>query len=236
MRFLFLVLLLSTARASAKDPLDHKKGFVLGAGFIGTRYTFPSDFNGVKKEDLDDKATLFGGGLQLGYDVVLFQRLLLGLRGEGMLGDTMGMGNKDNNRLVGKMRATNALLRMGGLFHMKTFDMVGDPTPMTIELFAEAGVSSGHRSISKKYIPETTDIYIDNLEEEYQGNILAGGINLTTPGGAFLELKAAQTTINNTRQKFTGRAVENGMARSLERTLDDKKSFTTFLVLFGHHY
>lgn len=236
MRFFLLFLLISITASHASDPLDHKKGFVLGAGFVATRYTFPADFNGVKNEDLDEKATLFGGGLLLGYDVVLFQRILLGIHGEGMVADTMGMGNKEDNRLVGKMRATNALFRLGGLFQMKAFDMVGDPTPMTIEIFAEGGITSGHRSMSKKFVPDSTDTYIDNLEEEYQGNILAGGINLTTPGGAFLELKASQTSMNNTRQKFTGRTVENGVARSLERTLDDKKSFTTFLVMFGHHY
>ncbi len=235
MRFLFLLLLLSAA-THASDPLDHKKGFVLGAGFAGTRYTFPADFNGAKTEDLDDKATLFGGGLQLGYDVVLFQRLLFGLRGEGMVADSLGMGNKENNRLTGKMRSTSALLRVGGLFHMKAFDMVGDPTPMTIELFAEGGMTSGHRSMSKKFVPDATDTYIDNLEEEYQGNVFSGGINLTTPGGAFLELKAVQTAMNNTRQKFRGRAVEGGAARDLERTLDEKKSFTIFMVMFGHHY
>lgn len=235
MRFLLLSLLFSTA-SLASDPLDHKKGFVLGAGAVGTRYTFPSDFQGVKKDELDDKTTLLGGGLQLGYDVVFFQRILLGVRGEGTIADSLGMGNKEGNRLTGKMRATSALLRLGGLLPIKGFDMVGDPTPMTLEIFAESGITSGHRSMSKEYAPDSTDLYLDNLEEEFQGNILSGGLNLTTPGGAFLELKASQTSMSNTRQKFSGRAVENGVGRSLERSLEEKKSFTTFLVLFGHHY
>lgn len=236
MRLFIFFLLISTAASQASDPLDHKKGPVLGVGFSATRYTFPSDFNGVDTKELDDKATLYGGGLQLGYDVVLFQRLLLGIRGEGMIADTMGMGNEEGNRLVGKMRATNATLRMGGILHLNVSDMVGDPTPMTIEIFGEAGVTSGHRSMSKKFVPDGTDLYVDNLEEEYQGNIVGGGINLSTHKGAFLELKALQTSMNHTRQKFTGRTVENGVSRDLERSLDEKKSFTTFLVMFGHHY
>lgn len=236
MRLLIFFLLISTALSQASDPLDHKKGFVLGAGFNATRYTFPSDFNGVDSKEIDDKATLYGGGLQLGYDVVLFQRLLLGIRGEGMISDTMGMGNEEGNRLVGKMRGANATFRMGGIFGLKVSDMVGDPTPMTIEIFAEGGVTSGHRSMSKEFVPDGTDLYVDNLEEEYQGNVFGGGINLTTQRGAFIELKAVQTSLNNTRQKFTGRTVENGVPRDLERSLDEKKSFTTFLVMFGHHY
>ena len=87
------------------------------------------------------------------------------------------------------------------LFETKFFDMGGDPALMTLEIFLEGGITSGHRSFSKKFI--VNDEYVDNLEEEYQGSILSTGINLTTRRGAFFEIKASQTNMTNTRQKFT---------------------------------
>lgn len=235
MRLFFILIILSTLVQAESDPLDHKKGPVFGLGAAVSRYTFPADFEGTDKNKLDDKATLFGGSFHLGYDIVLFQRLLLGLRGEGMITDTLGMGNKTENSLSGKMRATSALLRAGILFDAKTFDPVGDVSSMTLEVFAEGGITSGHRSFSKKFIAGS-DEYTDNLEEEFQGQIMGGGLNLTTKSGAFLELKGAYTTINHTRQEFTGTKIENGAPSSLNRILDDKKGFSVFSLLFGHHF
>ncbi len=235
MRFLFFILLLSTPLMAETDPFSHKKGIVFGLGGTVSRYTFPADFDGVDSDQLDDKSTLYGGALQLGYDVVLFNRLLLGLRGEGMVSDTMAAGNKSGNVLRGKARATNALLRTGILFDTKLFDMVGDPARMIFEIFVEGGITSGHRSISKQF--STTDDYVDNLEEEYQGSVLSAGLNLTTRTGAFFELKGMNTNMTNTRQKFTGHKVENGGAEvPTDRILDEKKNFMTFLVIMGHHF
>jgi hypothetical protein len=234
MRLFFLLITLSTLAIAESDPLDHKKGPVYGMGFVGSRYTFPSDYEGSFKKSLDDKATLLGGSFHLGYDIVLFRKLLLGLRGEGMIIDSLGMGNKEEDSLNGKMRATNALVRAGLLFDAKTFDPVGDVSNMTLEVFFEGGISSGHRTFRKKF-NASGDEYDDNLEEEFQGQIIAGGLNLTSRTGAFFELKGAYTSINHTRQKFTGMKTENGSTTSLDRTLDDKKGFTTFSLLFGHH-
>lgn len=235
MHLIFILLSLFIPVLAESDPFEHKKGPVLGIGASATRYTFPAEYNGTDKNKLDDKTTLLGGSLQLGYDVVLLKRILLGLRGEGMLLDTLGMGNKSENRLTGKFRATNALLRSGALFDVKTFDLVGDPSHMILEVFLEGGITSGHRSFSKKFV-SGSDEYTDNLEEEFQGQVIAGGLNLTTIRGAFLELKGAFTTLNHTRQDFTGRKIEAGIPSSLDRSTDDKKGFTTFSVLFGHHY
>lgn len=220
------------------DPLAHKKGIVFGLGGTVSRYTFPADFDGPDINKLDDKATLYGGALQLGYDVVLFNRLLVGLRGEGMIADTMSAGNKAENILKGKSRATHALLRTGILFDTKFFDMVGDPAPMIFEIFLEGGITSGHRSFSKKFGGGLiTDEYVDNLEEEYQGSVLSFGLNLTNRNGAFFEVKGSHTNMTNTRQKFTGHKIENGGAEvPTDRVSDDKESFTTFLLVMGQHF
>lgn len=227
---------LSTLAFAETDSLDHKKGPVIGLGFTGSRYTFPAEYEGLDKNKLDDKTTLFGGIFQLGYDAVLFRRLLLGLRGEGMIADSLGMGNKTENILKGKVRATSALLRAGILFDAKTFDPVGDVSRMTLEVFAEGGITSGHRSFSKTFLASGGDEYRDNLEEEFQGQVMAGGLNLTTITGAFLEVKGAYTTINHSRQKFTGQKIENGSTTSVNRELDDGKGFSTFSLIFGHHF
>ncbi len=235
MRFLFLILLFTGPLMAETDSFSHKKGLVFGLGGSVSRYIFPADFEGVDKDKLDDKTTLYGGVLQLGYDVVLFNRILLGLRGEGMTSDTMGAGNENGNVLRGKARATSGLVRAGVLFETKLFDMVGDPANMIFEIFMEGGVTSGHRSFSKQF--STTDDYVDNLEEEFQGSVLAGGFNLTTRNGAFFELKGMNTTMTHTRQKFTGHKIENGGAEvSTDRVLDEKKSFMTFLIVMGHHF
>lgn len=238
MRFFFFLLLLSTTLKAETDPFSHKRGIVFGLGGTVSRYTFPAEYEGLEKDKLDNETTLYGGLLQLGYDVVLFNRILLGVRGDGMVSDTMNAGNKGGNILRGKTRATNAVLRTGVLFETKLFDMVGDPAPMIFEVFAEGGITSGHRSFSKRYVTGLiTDEYVDNLEEEFQGSVLSGGLNLTTRTGAFFELKGMHTNMTHTRQKFTGHKVENGGAEvATDRILDEKKSFMTFLMIMGHHF
>lgn len=238
MRFLFTLLVFSCSVMAQTDPLSHKKGIVFGLGGTISPYTFPADFDGTDKEKLSDKAILYGGVVQLGYDVVLFNRLLFGLRAEGMSADTMDVGNKSENILRGKSRATNALLRSGVLFETKFFDPVGDPARMILEIFVEGGITSGHRSFSKQFGGGLiTDEYVDNLEEEYQGSVLTGGLNLTAKKGAFFELKFTQTNITNTRQQFSGQKIENGGAViPTDRVLDEKESFTTFLMVMGLHF
>ena len=79
MRLFFILITLSTLALAESDPLDHKKGLVVGMGAAGSRYIFPADYEGTDKNKLDDKATLFGGTFQLGYDFILFRNFLLGL-------------------------------------------------------------------------------------------------------------------------------------------------------------
>ncbi|MFL5785361.1 MAG: hypothetical protein ACJ76H_12160 [Bacteriovoracaceae bacterium] len=234
MWFLFLLPLLAFAHDNA---LEHKKGFVIGVGGAYSKYDFPSDFNGSLKNKIDNTAGQYGGVLQFGYDVVIKDRLLLGLRGEGLTLDTLGTGNKEGNSLKGRTRSATGLIRAGILFQAKFWDLVGDPAPLMVEPFVEAGISSGHRSFVKQYDPSGSDIYVDNLEEEFQGRNFNFGLNFMNGRGGFFEVKGMYTNITNTHQKFTGHKSENGGGSiPTDRNDDKNEGFFTWAIVFGQHF
>lgn len=95
----------------------------------------------------------------------------------------MGTGNKTSNKLNGRMHSASATGRLGVLFEIKTFDPVGDPAPLVLEIFGEGGITAGERHFSKNF-KAGGDEYVDNLDEQYRGNIFSGGLNLTTNRGS----------------------------------------------------
>ena len=237
MKFVFILLFFSSLAQAKSDYLAHKNGFVFGLGAAGSRYTYPADYAGTNAGKIDDKTTLLGGVLQLGYDFTLFDRLLLGLRGEGVITDSFGMGNDDEDVLNGRTRSATALVRAGFLFNGKFWDLVGDPAHMMVEVFVEGGRTSGHRNFVKEFDPQGTDIYNEDLKEEYQGNVIAFGVNLMNGRGGFIEFKSVHTGITHTNQKFEGQKVENGGATTpTNRSLSDEENFHTWMLVFGQHY
>lgn len=218
---------------------------MIGLGANISKYTFPVQFNGESKSKIDDSSTLFGPSLNIGYDVVLFNRLLLGLRAEGFLGDTLGTGAKDTSKVTdkttGKVTAGILALRTGWIFDFNSVNLVGDQEILTGEFFLEGGISSGHKSFGVDYTTTdgVTEEYHENLEEEFQGRILSAGLNITTPRGAFFEIKVTQNTPMKNKQTFTGTELVNGGATvSTNQKLEDEnlKSLTSLLLIVGHHY
>ena len=228
--------MLTSHAIAESDVLDAKNGFLFGIGGGGSRFTYPDTYSGTKMNAFDDKATLFGGMAQLGYDTLLFRRIVLGLRAEGFIMDTLSTGNTDTNRLNGKASATHALVRLGIVFRVNTFDPVGDPSKMSLEVFAEAGPTKGQRKFSKRYIPGGGDQYNGDVEEDYKGQAIAGGLNLTNNNGAFFEIKALHTTISDSDMTFEGTKTENGSTTNLAQTEGNKKNFTSFFFILGHHF
>ena len=240
-----LLLLILSLKTFANDPLDHKKGFMFGLGGNIAQSTFPVQFQGVTKNKIDDSSTLYGPVFNLGYDVVLFSHILLGLRGEAFVADSLNSGNKENStsydKTAGKIRAGSASVRLGFVFNFKSLSPIGTPTQALGEFFAEGGITSGHKSFSKNYsiTGAVTESYHENLEEEYQGRVLAGGFNYSSLRGPFFELKVSQTSVLSNKQTFTGRALVNGGAvgPTDQKLVDENKSgFTTLMMTFGYHY
>jgi hypothetical protein len=244
--WLLLPIALYLSQALASDPLDHKKGLVLGIGGNISSYEFPVQFVGETKNRIDKTSSLYGPTLGLGYDFMPGNSFLLGLRGEGFYSDTFGTGTTDNakveDRTTGKIIGGNASLRAGWVFDFWTKDLVGDKVFLIGELFAEGGITSGHKSFSKSFTfhnAGVNEIYKDNVEEEYQGKVFSAGINLTTPGGAFLEVKFVTVNVTSNKQTFTGSYQTNGGTLTpTSQKLENKnmQTMATYLIMVGHHY
>jgi len=242
---ILVALILFCSAALADELFSHKRGFVLGLGGNITSYTYPVQFSGVSKNKVDDSSTLYGPSLNIGYDVVLGNRLLLGLRTEGFVVDTLGTGATETSKVTdkteGKIRAGSIALRVGTVFDFHTTDMVGQDSHLVGEFFFEGGISSGHKSFSKTYSTTdgVTESYKENLEEEFQGRILAAGFNVTTGGGAFFEIKLMQTSIDKNKQTFTGTELVNGGSTTpTNQKLENEnlKSLSSIILTVGHHY
>lgn len=242
---ILVAIILICSSSLASETFGNKRGFVLGIGGNISSYTYPVQFSGVSKNKVDDSSTLFGPSLNIGYDFVISNRLLLGLRTEGFIVDTLGTGATENAKVTdktnGKIRAGSVALRGGVVFDFHTLDMVGQDSHLVGEFFVEGGISSGHKSFSKEYSTTdgVTENYNENLEEEFQGRILAAGFNVTTGGGAFFELKFMQTSIEKNKQIFRGTELVNGGGTtSTNQKLENEnlKSFSSILMTVGHHY
>lgn len=240
-----LIILCSQVFAAESDPMDRKKGLVLGIGANISAYKFPVQFQGQTKNSIDDSQTLFGPEFQLGYDWLFKNRFLVGLRGDWMLADTYKSGGHESStetdKTTGKLYQGSLSLRLGYVFQYDTLNLVADTERMTGEFFIEAGLSSGHKSFRKNYSTTSpvNEKYDESLEEEYQGRILAAGINITSSTGAFFEFKVMQSAILNNKQSFSGTQIVNGGAPGpTDKKLEDenRKSFPSILIIVGHHY
>lgn len=238
-----IILLCSTAFAN--EAFSHKRGFVLGLGGNLSSYKYPVQFSGVSKNKIDDSSSLFGPSLNIGYDIVLGNRFLLGLRTEGFIVDTLGTGSTETSKVTdktkGKIRAGSLALRLGTVFDIHTTDMVGQDSHLVGEFFLEGGISTGHKSFSKEYSTTdgVTESYNESLEEEFQGKVFAAGFNVTTGGGAFFEIKLMQTSIDKNKQIFRGTELVNGgSTTSTNQKLENEnlKSISSIVLTVGHHY
>lgn len=226
-----------TSALAESDVLDAKNGVVMGLGLGGSGFSFPDTYTGDKKKNFDDSANLFGAMGQVGYDTLLFRRLLIGLRAEGFTLDTFKTGNTKTNELTGKTSAFHTLLRLGFVFTVRSYDPVGNISNLSLELFLEGGPTKGKRMFDKKYDPDgSSDGYAGSLVDDYKGTALAGGMNLTSISGAFFEVKALYTSVSDSKQTFKGSKTEGGVATDLASIEGKKKNFTSVFIVFGHHF
>lgn len=246
MRFLIVfIIFCSHLLAATPDPWEKKKGFVLGVGGNISAYKFPVQFEGQTKNSIDETQTLYGPAFSLGYDFVFANHLLLGLRADGLIADTYKSGghesDSETDKTTGKLYQGALSLRVGYVFQYDSLNLVADTERLTGEFFIEAGLSSGHKSFRKKYTNTSpvNETYDENLEEEYQGRILAAGINIASRSGTFFEFKVQQSSILKNKQTFSGTQVVNGGAPTpTDKKLEDenRKSFPSILITVGHHY
>lgn len=242
------LLVLTLFLAGKVQALDasKKKGVALGLGVTLSQLKFPVQFTGSSKNKIDDTATLLGPSLQLGFDQIIFERLLIGLRLEGYVVDTLGMGRKENQKrsdqTIGKTRAYTTSLRTGWLFDFKPFNPVGVPQQMVGEFFFEGGISRGRKTFGKKFNYNDgviNEFYHENVSEDFTAHTLSFGANITTDLGAFAELKLLQTSIISNQGTFSGTSRSNGgVILPTNQTLKDynKLPTTSVFLTVGHHY
>jgi hypothetical protein len=246
MKILFVFLLTFSAVGDAVSSMDRKKGFAIGAGMNLGLYSFPVQFEGQTKNKIDEKATIIGPSLQLGYDLLLWNRLLLGLRSEAMLADTAGM-NKDKSKKItsqtnGKSHSLNGTLRLGFVREFLANNPVGETYPMIFELFAEAGIGSGRNDFILDYnysFSGVSELYKEEIQETFQSRVLSAGMNLTSISGSFFELKVMQTSFESNSIQRSGSYTVNGGGPVTIAAKDkntDPAALTTFFMIIGHHY
>ncbi len=226
--------------------MDRKKGFALGTGMNLGLYSFPVQFEGQTKNKIDDKTTIIGPSLQLGYDVVIWNRLLLGLLVEGMLADTAGMNNVKNKKITsqtkGQSRSLNGALRLGYVRDFFANNPVGETYPMIFELFAEAGNGSGRNDFILDYTYSASGVseaYKEEIQETFQSRVLSAGISLTSTGGSFFELKIMQTSFERNRKERKGSYTLNAGSSvpiAAKEVNTDPDAMTTIFMTIGHHY
>lgn len=246
MRFFLFSLFLFSGLSFGKDPLDVKRGFNLGVGFSASQYYFPIQFEGETKGKIRDKGTFLGPTLNLGHDFLFFQRWLIGLKAEGMLGDTMSMGVKENDKIYdrtkGSLQSARFMLRTGFVHQFETTDFFDDELKIIGEFFIEGGLGFGENNVNKRYTYSSggvTEIYEDTLKEFYNSSVLGLGYNMTNTNGAYFELKVSQMRVSSNSQFFKGQSQVNGgplstTSSSLKDTSPDP--ITSLTITVGKHY
>lgn len=230
----------------AETAMDHKNGFVMGLGLNIGSYRFPVEFEGETKNKIDESATTAGPSLQLGYDVLIKNHLLIGVRAEGMLSDTSGM-NKDKNKEIydhtkGKNRTVMGLVRVGFVADFVGTNLVDEKYHMTAEFFLEGGIGTGKNDFTKKFTYNkggVTENYKESIQETFSSQVLCGGFNVTSGGGAFFETKILyQTFISNHVKREGSFLVNNGTQQPISGSESDTKPdpFTAVVLTIGHHY
>jgi hypothetical protein len=225
---------------------ENEKGLSFGFGGLTSFYTFPSQFQGVTKNKVDNSSNLFGFNFNIGYDLFVIDRFVFGFYGEQIFGDTFGTGAEKNSTksdsTTGRMHITNFLIRSSLLFDFKGKDMMADKFHLLSKIFVEGGYSFGQRSFSQNFTYNNgpiSEIYKEDLEEDFQGFLLSAGVNLATFNGTFMELKVTQTLITQNTQNFHGfELVNGGSPQRTGKTLhnENQDSFTSILFTVGHHY
>lgn len=242
----FLLFLWLPLFAFADGPMDRKKGFTIGTGLNTSVYSFPLTFEGETKKKISETALAVGPNLQLGYDIVMWNTLLLGLRAEGMLADTSGM-NKDKSRKTydhtkGKTRGAFGGVRLGYVFTFKGVNPVDDRFDMIGELFVEGGTGIGKNNFRKNYSYDDAGVsedYDETIEETFNSQVISIGFNVTSKAGAFFEIKGMQTTLVSNEVARSGAFLVNGgSVQRFEEKLKDTKPdpIRSIVLLIGHHY
>ena len=248
MKLLFVLLLLSTSAFGAfEKSFDHKTGFMFGLGANMTSYKFPSRFTGNTKKRIDSSHRMIGPEFHLGYDVVAFKKILLGVRGETWMADNLNMGNTENGDLKettsGKASALNVTGRLGIPFHVNMIDLLGLTNRFVLEVFGEVGGGKYWAQMDKSYTfkKTPTESYSDKVRDQRLTAIVAGGFNIASYSGAFFEIKFMQTrTISNKVDYLKGSETTNGGASTV-LPAQMKKNFndgviSSLVFSFGYHW
>jgi hypothetical protein len=232
--------------ASLAPRFAQKTGFAFGLGVLATSYKMASRFEGNSHRRVDKKTPLIGPSAQLGFDAVAFDRVLLGVRAETASGETLGMGNTDDDRLFektnGKITTLNLTGRLGIPLKVFANDPVGNPVPQIWELFFEAGAGRSWIKLQKAYAYRgtPTESYDERIRETQLTAIVAAGLNVSALSGKFFEVKLLRTIPISNEVERSGNAARNGGA--VTTLADEKRSDFNFLAMhaimvsFGKHW
>lgn len=255
----FILALISGAHASDKETRmseawesgetrkDVKHGFVMGIGASKVVYGLYQDFEGTTEQFKEEKIDLYGPTLTIGYDWMVAQRLLVGLRAEPYMLSTFKRNDSktlnSSTTVDGQVYGMNAIGRLGLLFDFKTKNLFLDEWGSFIgELFVEAGMGRGNSTLGKDYRFSdgvTEELYDIRVNEDFMTRIWAVGFSATTINGAYIELKFAQMSTFNNDVRIQGKGqVNSGTIDDFNIPLKNVSSTpTTFVGLnVGHHW
>lgn len=230
---------------AAPDYKDLKKGFNFGLGLNVSVFQFPTQFTGVSKSKIDESATTVGPSFNIGYDTLLSDHFLLGLRVEGMIADTAGMNEHKSKKIVekisGKTSQIVSSIRAGYVHEYSITTLTMDSYRMIGEYFIEGGIGTGKNHYIKEYSfnDVITESYHDDVKETFSSNVIAVGVNISSASGAFCELKLMQTSFMSNKARFKGEeSVNSGTLQPINKTLNDSKPdpVRSVILLIGKHY
>lgn len=216
----------------------------MGLGLNASIYRFPLQFEGETQGQIDDSATTVGPNLSIGYDVLFWNHVLIGIRAEGMLSDTSGMNKDKSSKLYdhtkGKNRTLMGLLRLGYISDFVGTNLVDEKYNMTAEFFLEGGFGNGRNDFTINYEYDhngITEAYEESIKQTFNSQIIGAGFNVTGGEGAFFEMKVLYQTFTTYNTDTRGTFQENG--GTLQHITDndqDPDPFTSLIVTIGHHY